>query len=127
MSFKKLYWQTNYELPETMDGIYNAKEHIKYLKSFFELEEIKIKKVVDLGFGLGFILDEIFLTLKPKGDFFATSERNKSPVDICGILYFFANSLACVPLPTPGAPRIIIRRAGAWVGLDLIWFAEDGK
>ena len=35
----------------------------------------------------------------------ATSARSRSPVDIWGILYFSTSSLACVPLPEPGAPK----------------------
>jgi hypothetical protein len=28
-----------------------------------------------------------------------------SPVEICGILYFWQMKVACVPLPAPGAPN----------------------
>ena len=33
---------------------------------------------------------------------------NISPVEMCGIVYFSAILLACVPFPAPGAPYIII-------------------
>jgi len=56
MKLEKEYWDSCYHEPETMDGIVNAKEHAKYAKSLFKLEQIKIKSIVDLGFGTGDML-----------------------------------------------------------------------
>ena len=34
-----------------------------------------------------------------------TAARSMSPVEICGMPYFWQICVACVPLPAPGAPR----------------------
>src|SRR3989338_6128657 len=39
----------------------------------------------------------------------ATAFLKISPVDTCGILYFFVINFACVPLPAPGGPNKINR------------------
>lgn len=59
------YWNENYAEPDLMDGVYNAKEHLIYIKSIFDLEEVTIKSIVDLGFGLGHIFEQIPHYLKP--------------------------------------------------------------
>jgi hypothetical protein len=55
MKFEKEYWEANYSEPDTMDGIGNAKEHVKYMKALFALDLIDISSIVDLGFGYGHI------------------------------------------------------------------------
>jgi len=62
----KLYWDENYADPETMDGVCNAKEHARYLKAIFELEDISIKSIADFGFGMGKLLDEMIRVFNPK-------------------------------------------------------------
>ena len=60
--FSKEYWDVNYADPEEMDNIVNAKEHAQYLKAIIGLEYVDISSVVDLGFGLGFLFEEVSLT-----------------------------------------------------------------
>jgi hypothetical protein len=55
--FSKEYWDVNYSEPDEMDGIGNANGHAKYMKSLFDLDYIDISSVVDLGFGLGHLLE----------------------------------------------------------------------
>lgn len=45
------YWDSNYGEPETMDGIGNRDDHVQYMKSVFQLEQIDISSIIDLGFG----------------------------------------------------------------------------
>lgn len=63
--FPDEYWTKNYENPEEMDNIVNAKEHARYMKALFELEYIDINSVIDLGFGLGVLFREVVATFKP--------------------------------------------------------------
>lgn len=65
MSFDKEYWDLNYSDPQSMDGIGNAKEHTKYLKSFFDLELIDISSIIDFGFGYGHLFQTIMKAYKP--------------------------------------------------------------
>jgi len=46
--------------------------------------------------------------LFPFSVFFEISFLNRFIVEICTIPYLLANDLACVALPDPGGPRIII-------------------
>ena len=48
-TFEEEYWKANYSEPKTMDGIGNSKLHVKYLKSFLELELIDISSIIDFG------------------------------------------------------------------------------
>ena len=57
--FDKTYWDKNYSDPMSMDGIGNAKEHTKYLKSFFDIEQVHITTMIDLGFGYGHLFREM--------------------------------------------------------------------
>ncbi len=36
-----------------------------------------------------------------------TAARSMSPVEICGMPYFWQMNAACVPFPAPGAPKRI--------------------
>lgn len=63
--FPKEYWDINYEEPEEMDNIVNAKEHAEYMRALFALQMIDINSVVDLGFGLGHLFKEVLKTFKP--------------------------------------------------------------
>ena len=51
--FSKDYWDKNYSEAQTMDGVGNAKDHVKYIRSLFHLDQIDISSIVDLGFGPG--------------------------------------------------------------------------
>ena len=47
----------------------------------------------------------IFLASMPSGVPALTAARSMSPVEICGIAYFWQMKVAWVPLPAPGAPN----------------------
>jgi trans-aconitate methyltransferase len=65
VNFDKEYWDKNYSDPHSMDGIGNAKDHVKYLKSFFDLELIDVSSIVDLGFGYGHLFQSMMKTFIP--------------------------------------------------------------
>ena len=48
-----------------------------------------------------------FLAARPSGVPAFTAARSMSPVEICGMPYFWHRNAACVPLPAPGAPNKI--------------------
>lgn len=62
--FTKEYWTENYSEPEEMDGIVNARDHARYLKSFFDISFVKVSSMVDLGFGLGHLFEEMLKEFK---------------------------------------------------------------
>lgn len=49
-----------------IDGIDNAKEHARYLKSILDLGEVFVESIGDFGFGKGILLREIVKEFKPK-------------------------------------------------------------
>lgn len=63
--FDKTYWDKNYSDPMSMDGIGNAKDHVKYLESFLAVEHVDVSTVIDLGFGYGHLFREMLKTFKP--------------------------------------------------------------
>lgn len=63
--FDKTYWDKNYSEPMSMDGIGNAKDHVKYLQSFLAVEHVDISTIVDLGFGYGHLFREMLRAFKP--------------------------------------------------------------
>lgn len=63
--FSKEYWEVNYAEPEEMDNIINAREHAAYMKAIFDLEGVDISSVIDLGFGLGILFEEVMKTFMP--------------------------------------------------------------
>lgn len=63
--FDKTYWDKNYSEPMTMDGIGNAKEHVRYLKSFLDIEHVQITSIIDLGFGYGHLFREMMKAFIP--------------------------------------------------------------
>lgn len=65
MTFDKSYWDKNYSDPMSMDGIGNAKDHVRYLESFFNVEHVDISTVIDLGFGYGHLFREMLKAFKP--------------------------------------------------------------
>ncbi len=64
-AFDKTYWDKNYSDPMSMDGIGNAKDHVRYLKSFLSIEHVDISTVVDLGFGYGHLFREMLKAFIP--------------------------------------------------------------
>lgn len=64
-SFDKTYWDKNYSDPMSMDGIGNAKDHVKYLKSYLAIEHVDISTIVDLGFGYGHLFREMMKAFVP--------------------------------------------------------------
>lgn len=63
--FSSEYWDVNYAVPEEMDNIINAKEHVAYMKAIFALEAVDISSVIDLGFGLGILFEEVLRSFIP--------------------------------------------------------------
>lgn len=66
MNFEEEYWQRCYSDPDSMDGTGNASTHALYLKSALDLEFVEVKSFVDLGFGLGRLLEESLGIFKPR-------------------------------------------------------------
>ncbi len=88
--FSDQYWQENYDEPEEMDGIVNAAQHAKYMAAFFALDYVDISSVIDLGFGLGHLFEEVlkeFMPYKAMGiepseyAFNLVKDRGVSPCD----------------------------------------------
>jgi len=65
MSFDKTYWDKNYSDPMSMDGMGNAKDHIRYLKSFFAIENVDVSTIIDFGFGYGQLFREALRAFIP--------------------------------------------------------------
>ncbi|MFA6235990.1 MAG: hypothetical protein WC635_01580 [Bacteriovorax sp.] len=63
--FTKEYWEVNYAEPEEMDNILNAREHAAYMKAIFALEAVDINSVIDFGFGMGILFEEVLKTFVP--------------------------------------------------------------
>ncbi len=63
--FTKTYWDKNYSDPMSMDGIGNAKDHVRYLQSFLSVEHVDISTIVDLGFGYAHLFREMLRAFKP--------------------------------------------------------------
>jgi hypothetical protein len=63
--FPDEYWTVNYAEPEEMDNIMNAREHATYMKAIFDLESVDVSSVIDLGFGLGVLFEEVLKTFMP--------------------------------------------------------------
>jgi len=63
--FDKKYWDENYSEPETMDCIGNAKDHVNYIKAYFELEKVDISSVADFGFGYGYLFQKVMKAFLP--------------------------------------------------------------
>ena len=64
--FSKHYWNVNYEESEDMDGIGNAEEHCQYLKGLLNLEGVSVDSLIDFGFGLGHLFEEMIATFRPR-------------------------------------------------------------
>ncbi len=88
--FSDQYWEENYDEPEEMDGIVNAAQHAKYMAAFFALDYVDISSVIDLGFGLGHLFEEVlkeFMPYRAMGiepseyAFLQVKEREISPCD----------------------------------------------
>jgi len=64
-SFDHVYWEKNYSDPKSMDGIGNAKEHVQYLKSYFDVEHVDIESMIDFGFGYGYLFRQMMKAFIP--------------------------------------------------------------
>lgn len=93
--FGKEYWEVNYAEPDEMDNIINAREHAAYMKAIFALEAIDISSVIDLGFGLGVLFQEVLNSFIPyracgiepsKHIFDITSKKLIKPADSTKLL-----------------------------------------
>lgn len=65
MSFEKNYWSEVYS-GRLIDGTFNAAKHADYIKSIFSLSEFRIRKIIDIGFGKGKLLEEVSKKLEPE-------------------------------------------------------------
>lgn len=63
--FEAQYWIENYSEASSMDGIANAHHHAAYLKNLFALELVDISTVIDFGFGLGHLFEEVLKAFIP--------------------------------------------------------------
>lgn len=63
--FSEEYWRENYADADDMDGIANAHHHAEALKNLFTLELIDISSVIDFGFGLGHLFEEMLKAFIP--------------------------------------------------------------
>jgi hypothetical protein len=59
------YWDNVYGDSYYVDGIYNAKEHARYVYALFNLMERKIQGLGDFGFGKGYLLKEFVRVFQP--------------------------------------------------------------
>ncbi|MEM7182384.1 MAG: class I SAM-dependent methyltransferase [Spirochaetota bacterium] len=66
LPFEKDYWNLLYGDTFTIDGIYNAKEHIAYLSSLFRLMNVHVSSLGDFGFGKGILLQEACRVFQPR-------------------------------------------------------------
>ena len=48
-----------------IDGVHNAKEHARYIKSILNLADVEVTSIADFGFGKGILLRE-FVKLRLK-------------------------------------------------------------
>lgn len=68
--FSEDYWKQNYSEPSTMDAIGNVRDHVAYIRAFFNLENVDISSIADLGFGHGILfrkLMKVYLPYKALG------------------------------------------------------------
>jgi len=63
--FSQAYWEANYAAPEEMDGIGNVTDHVGYMKHLFAMEFIDISSIIDYGFGLGHLFEEVLKLFIP--------------------------------------------------------------
>lgn len=64
--FDQNYWDEQYRDLKTIDGIGNVKDHSRYVAAYFNLEGFNVESMVDLGFGLGYLMKEFARTFKPR-------------------------------------------------------------
>lgn len=65
LGFDQNYWRENYAEAESMDGVANAAHHAASLKHLFALELVDISSVIDFGFGLGHLFEEMLKAFIP--------------------------------------------------------------
>lgn len=64
--FDEEYWNDIYAQPKIMDGVFNARIHADYLHALFALDGIEIDSILDVGFGLGYLLGAVLDRFKPR-------------------------------------------------------------
>ena len=64
-AFTAAYWDSVYAEPQTMDGIFNASLHTDYLQALFSLDGVKVRSVLDVGFGLGHLFNAVIQRFRP--------------------------------------------------------------
>lgn len=67
--FEADFWQQIYGQPQTMDGLVNAQAHAACIASAFGVALQPVDSVIDLGFGLGRMLEAVLLALRPRRAF----------------------------------------------------------
>ncbi|MCB9664517.1 MAG: hypothetical protein H6732_10400 [Alphaproteobacteria bacterium] len=67
--FDDAFWQQVYGRPETMDGLVNARAHAACIASAFEVALQPLDSVIDLGFGLGHMLQAVLEAVRPRRAF----------------------------------------------------------
>jgi len=65
LPFDSTYWNEIYGDGYDVDGTFNAKEHAKYLKAIFDLMNIEVRSLLDVGFGKGILLKEFAAAFRP--------------------------------------------------------------
>jgi hypothetical protein len=57
--FDEEYWNDIYAQPKIMDGVFNVRIHADYLYALFALDGIEIDSILDVGFGLCYLLGAV--------------------------------------------------------------------
>jgi len=63
--FGNAYWTDIYRRGDDVDGSFNAREHARYLYSLFTLLKIRVRSIIDFGFGKGILLREFSKAFVP--------------------------------------------------------------
>ena len=68
LPFDKMYWEDMYAEDDEsyIDGVFNAKHHARYCKTFFELFDCPSRSIGDFGYGLGDLLREFVKVFRPE-------------------------------------------------------------
>jgi hypothetical protein len=63
--FGREFWEQNYGERDRMDGVHNAAAHAAFLRASFDVVLGEVHSVVDLGFGLGYLFQEVLTAFSP--------------------------------------------------------------
>jgi hypothetical protein len=64
-TFEEDYWKQIYGNLSLMDCVSNAREYARYIHSLMELIKLRVTRLADFGFGLGYLVCETVKLLKP--------------------------------------------------------------